>query len=354
MARQSNIELLRLIVMFFVLVLHTNYLSIGEPTINGISSIEFIVRNFIESFNFIAVIVFVLISGYFSIRLKRESIANYLFIVIFYSVGLRILWLLGSIIFDYKPNIPYFMESFFFLSNSSWFVLDYLMLMLFSPMLNLFVEHTSKRSLLVTIVTILFGSTWFGILGKYDLFGCNRGYSSLAEYENGFSFLTFITIYLIGRYIKLYVVDRQYKVSMLWCVFSYIIFFGCTLMLSLAASYLGTGNSVVYTYSNPAFIFAAISFFLIFLKLRINSRIINKLAVSTFAVYLIHSNPVIIYKYIGWFKFLHSNNSFLMYLLYVLISCLVIFMVSILLDQVRIYMYRKIIIPQLGKIKIKL
>ena len=108
MGRQSNIELLRLIIMFFVLVLHTNYLSIGEPHINEISSIEFIIRNFIESFNFIAVIVFVLISGYFSIRLKRESIANYIFIVIFYSVGLRILWLLGSIIFDYKTNIPYF------------------------------------------------------------------------------------------------------------------------------------------------------------------------------------------------------------------------------------------------------
>lgn len=350
MGRQSNIELLRLIIMFFVLVLHTNYLSIGEPHINEISSIEFIIRNFIESFNFIAVIVFVLISGYFSIRLKRESIANYIFIVIFYSVGLRILWLLGSIIFDYKTNIPYFIESFFFLSNSSWFVLDYLMLMLFSPMLNLFVEHTSKKSLLVTIVIILFVSTWFGILGKYDLFGCNRGYSSLAEYENGFSFLTFITIYLIGRYIKLYVVDRQYKMRMSRCVLSYFLWGGLTLTLSLAASYLGKGNSVVYTYSNPAFIFAAISFFLMFLKLRINSSIINKLAVSTFAVYLIHSNPVIIYKYIDWFKFLHANNSFFMYLLYVFISCLVIFMVSILLDQVRIYMYNKFIAPKLNKI----
>lgn len=80
MARQSNIELLRLIVMFFVLLLHTNYLSIGEPDYNDVPLTEFIVRNFIESFNFIAVIVFVLISGYFSIRLKRESIANYLFI----------------------------------------------------------------------------------------------------------------------------------------------------------------------------------------------------------------------------------------------------------------------------------
>lgn len=354
MERQSNIELLRLVVMFFVLVLHTNYLSIGEPTINGISSIEFIVRNLIESFNFIAVIVFILISGYFSIRLKRESIANFLFIVIFYSVGLRILWLIASFIFDYKLNIPYFIESFFFLSNSSWFVLDYLMLMLFSPMLNLFVEHTSKRSLLATIVIILFGSTWFGILGKYDLFACHRGYSTLAEYENGFSFLTFITIYLIGRYIKIYIVERQYKVPISWCALSYFLWGGVALILSSAASYLGKGSSVVYTYSNPVFIFAAISFFLMFLKLRINSRIINKLAVSTFAVYLIHSNPVLIYKYIDWFKFLYANNTFLMYLLYAFISCLMIFSVSILLDQVRIYVYRKYIAPKLCRIKILL
>lgn len=226
------------------------------------------------------------------------------------------------------------------------------MLMIFSPILNLFVEHTSKRSLLATLVIILFVSTWFGILGKYDLFGCNRGYSTLAEYENGFSFLTFITIYLIGRYLKLYVVDKQYNVPVLWCVLSYFVWGGITLILSLVVSYIGKGTSVIYTYSNPAFIFAAISFFLIFLKLRITSRMINSLAVSTFAVYLIHSNPVTIYKYIEWFKFLHANNSFLMYLLYSFISCLMFFAVSILLDQVRIYMYTKYIAPQISKIKI--
>ena len=222
MERQSNIELLRLVVMFFVLVLHTNYLSIGEPNFINVSLVEFVVRNFIESFNFIAVIVFVLISGFFSIRLTKKSLTNYLFIIIFYSVGLRFLWLIGSFLFNYEFNIPYFIESFFFLSNSSWFVLDYLMLMLFSPMLNMFAEQSSKRSLLITIILILFASTWFGILGDYGLFGCDRGYSTLAEYKNGFSFLTFMTIYLIGRYLKLHYADNhKHNLTIKQCLVGY-------------------------------------------------------------------------------------------------------------------------------------
>ena len=66
--RKSNYELLRLISMFFVLVLHANYLSIDAPIYMEVSAPEFAIRHFIESFTFIAVDVFILISGYFSIR----------------------------------------------------------------------------------------------------------------------------------------------------------------------------------------------------------------------------------------------------------------------------------------------
>ena len=115
-------------------------------------------------------------------------------------------------------------------------------------------------------------------------------------------------------------------------------------MLSLVVSYVGKGTSVIYTYSNPVFIFTAVFFFLLFRKIRVSSKLINKLAVSTFAVYLVHSNPVIIYKYIDYFKFLYANNSFVMYLIYVIVSCLLIYAVSILLDQLRLYLYKKYIL----------
>lgn len=37
LVRQFNMELLRIIAMFFVLVLHANYLSLGSPSWDAIS-----------------------------------------------------------------------------------------------------------------------------------------------------------------------------------------------------------------------------------------------------------------------------------------------------------------------------
>lgn len=184
--RKSNFELLRLICMFMVLVLHTNFLSIGAPVYGETSNVEFFVRNLIEVVPFIAVNVFILISGYFSIRPSVKSVANLLFCCFFYSVGIRLGYILlpkegGASLFD-------FWSSFLFISNSVWFVADYLMLMIFAPMLNAFVEKNSKRTCLGTLVLMLIFAFYFGLFkGK------------LVEYISGFSFVTFILLYMIGR-----------------------------------------------------------------------------------------------------------------------------------------------------------
>ena len=68
--RQSNIELLRLVAMFLIVVTHTNLFSLGRPKIDVFHTepvwVSF--RFALQSFTYIGVNLFILISGYFSIR----------------------------------------------------------------------------------------------------------------------------------------------------------------------------------------------------------------------------------------------------------------------------------------------
>ena len=71
----------------------------------------------------------------------------------------------------------------------------------------------------------------------------------------------------------------------------------------------------------------------------------NRIAKSTFAVYLIHSNPAVVYAYIAYFKYLHNTNTFGSYLIIMMLSCIVIFVFSLLIDQLRIYISNKVVYP---------
>lgn len=83
--RQSNIELLRIISMFFVLVVHSNYMGVSI-LYNSPYTIETFIRFLAEAIAIIGVNCFVLISGYFGIHLNIRKILHFIFIVYFYSL----------------------------------------------------------------------------------------------------------------------------------------------------------------------------------------------------------------------------------------------------------------------------
>lgn len=330
--RQSSIEFLRLVVMFFVLVLHTNYLSIGQPDLGSVGLLEFSSRAFIESFTFIAVIVFVLISGYFSIKPSRKSIINYLFICFFYSVGLRCVYFLFHDTLSIYNELD-FLSSFLFLSNSSWFVVDYLALIVISPILNTFSDYCSRNQLKVTIILLLAISTYFGLLTR-----------SLEQYISGFSFVTFIYIYLIGRYLRKYFCQKIGGRKKNATIYVFLVLL--TFTMSFLSAFVNKGYAIVWTYTNPLFIFTGVCFFLLFIRHKnFESSLVNKLAVSTFSIYLIHSNPAIVYAYIAYFKFLYTSYPFYMYIIIMLLSCICILGISILIDQLRIIIYKNVVCP---------
>ena len=133
--RNSNIELCRIYSMLLIILLHSTWASIGYPSLIGPKSIFVIL---VYAISIIGVNTFLFISGWFSIKLKKSSVINLLWICLFYGVirvALKIF--LGELEWD----------SFLFISKSNWFVVSYIGLLLFSPILNKGVEYASKWEL---------------------------------------------------------------------------------------------------------------------------------------------------------------------------------------------------------------
>lgn len=94
--RSSNIELLRIVAMLFIMFLHLNRENAGLPsaTVLGEQPIYAMLWSWIRMINLTGVDIFVLISGYFAIRPRVNSVVSLFFQGIFYSVGMYAFWVL--------------------------------------------------------------------------------------------------------------------------------------------------------------------------------------------------------------------------------------------------------------------
>lgn len=88
MMRDSNMELLRIVAMLLVLVVHADFASLGAPTKVEVMNNPYlsIVRLGVESISIISVNVFVLLSGWYGIKMKRKGLIGLLFQSMFFGI----------------------------------------------------------------------------------------------------------------------------------------------------------------------------------------------------------------------------------------------------------------------------
>ncbi len=142
--RQSNIEIARILAMFLILVIHANMVSLPRPSRFDlfVDPSEVIFRYFIESIGIISVNIFVFISGWFKIKPTSKKITSFIYQVVFFWGGMLILFAILGI----KPLTLKGLASSFALTNGGdWFIKAYLVLCIIAPVLNQFIETSSKK-----------------------------------------------------------------------------------------------------------------------------------------------------------------------------------------------------------------
>lgn len=227
----------------------------------------------------VAVICFVLLSGYFHIKPSLRGIGKLLFpLLIFY---------LPLTIFEKAIYGVGGFGSFFFFSKSPyWFIRTYFYLFLVAPVLNSYLVSIKRRLFLLSVL---------GFIAIY--MGCFMHDRSLFDGKN---LTLFMFLYVIGDSLRSFkkLTDRIPTLSL---VLIYI-----TLNILLVITYIICHDTIIgkvlwrlsYPYCSPVLIFNAVLLFLVIGRLHFKSRVVNWLAGSVFSVYILHHHHYVLYSFI--------------------------------------------------------
>jgi len=380
MERQSNMELLRLVAMMMILVMHMDYGAFGLPTAESVENAPMTTfgRIFVEHLCLVAVNVYVLISGWFGIRPKMKSFVRLMLQVATYSIIITgAFLLLGKTTF----KIGYVTDM-LIIGKQYWFVVSYLLLYLVSPILNTFVEHSSKREFQWMLLV------FFGFQFVYSwIFG-------LEEFAGGYSALSFMGLYLLARYVKIYEYENENerrrtkdenenenerrrtkdenennhldgiasRFTLHASRFSFpqllalYLFIAAITALFVFLAYVWKGDTfgdacagIFAHYNSPFIVVSSLLVLLMFSKLHVQSKVINYLSSSAFAVYLIHAHPLLWDEYLNLFPPIYAKYPNLLGVLLMMLVAVIIFFLCIAIDKI----LRPLQLPQGGGQNVK-
>lgn len=189
--RQSNFELLRIVAMLLVLGVHADFWSLkGGPTIHDFADnpLNAWTRTFFESATIVCVNVFILISGWFGIKPSARGFLNFIFQCFYFLLGLYIIAIICG-----QAQLSFRGTAYVLGLTSNWFITAYAALYILSPILNAYVEKASKRNFAILLILFFTFQTiwgWRGIASNWI--------------TDGYSCFSFIGLYLLGRYTRLY------------------------------------------------------------------------------------------------------------------------------------------------------
>lgn len=253
--------------MFFIVFYHLlRWFVLDNPTYDWVRALWIPLH--------VGVVVFILISGYFRICPSSRGLLL--------LVGVLLIYSLPSIVSGIKnaDSIHDVLHSLMFVSHSEfWFIKTYLALYLISPLLNGLFDYSSIRG------------QWY-LLGVFALIVMYYGYfAKEVSFSEGKNLLNFMLIYQVGHMLKEY--SSKWK-ALNWnrLVTGYLLL---NIILVVLFTFTREGGwfggvlwKACFPYNSPILLLNAVVLFVVFGKMEFRSTLVNRLAQSCFAIYLIH------------------------------------------------------------------
>ncbi len=319
--RQSNFELLRILAMLFILIGHANGVVMGMPSSGEILStpISSVTRIFFMSIAIGGVNIFVLISGWFGIRASKKGLLKYAFQVFF------LLWcILLCFIFTGREALTVNnLKISLGLTSEYWFVMAYMGLYILSPVLNQFIQHADKQLFQKVLIAFYLFQCYYSWIGGF------------VSYFEGYSVVFFCGLYLTAAYIRRYppeVIEN--------CPFTVYFTLSCLIVIIVCLSIVNFDNAMkMLRYDSPLVIITSVGLLVGFSKIRFHNALINWLAASCFAVYIIHFNPFIFSYFKNGVELLNSEFQGPIYVIILGFFLFIVYLGCVLLDQPRIVIW---------------
>lgn len=331
--RNSNIEIIRIISMILIVISH-------YTVFNGIdnSSLQWGINRFILEFctlGNIGTILFVLITGYFGINNKFKMKKLFLLIVqvLFYTIIIYLILLLLGV---FKFNGTDLIRSIFPVTfKTYWFITAYIVLYIFSPFINKFLNSLTKKEFKIFLGVGLLIFSLLATITTKDFYGNEL--------------IQFVLFYAIGAYIQKYKSTKyNYKknnkilVTMVVIIAISII---CFDLIGMKIPFFASRSTYFLGRSTITTIILSVTIFNYFVhKKEKDNKIINSISRNVLGVYLISDNFLI--RRILWNDILkcdsYVNSNFL--IIHMILSTIIVFVVCIIIDYSRLKLIEPIFI----------
>lgn len=338
--RDLRFEILRIIAMFMVVFCHALvHSTLSHPK----GSLSGAIFSSLADFGKVGVAIFFILTGYFCCQrqFSTKHIIKTFTHVWWYAIMVLLIFLVanslglqsntawhsiekygawGILLSSLLPILPY----------GHWFIISYLILLLASPMLNKFVQHSNRKQLGYLILAL---STVHLIR-----------YTFAPDPQPYLFFMVSIITYFIGAWIKLYGNTIKLKTYQIW-----LIICGCfTLNLAVhyaanlpiahssALAFLGLPEMATNSGLTIAENFIGASIFVLFTRIKpilsnsIFCRATRLISASVLGVYLISDSMVIrdtLWKRVDLLTTLSINNTSYIRLLALTIASIVVFII---------------------------
>lgn len=309
--RNSSIELLRIIAMILIVGHHLYMHSAAVPVEQSSSKlIRFLFQMIFLQGGWVGDILFFSISAWFiageppSLKKNLKRIWNLEREVLFWSATLLILSVflkfrgVNVLPSDFSWGILVIKSILPTSTTLWWYVTSYTLFLLFAPFLVSGLKFLSQRNhALLALITL-------GLWGIGTLFPL-----SILDFP-GLSVFTFMFWFILITYYRWYM--KPLAISTRWKLLAcgemiYLIFWGG----SLCIPWLQSHQEFIFMNTQLPQLLVSFSIFLLFESLHFSNKMINFIAPSTFAVYLIHQYPtctVLLWQKIFTPKMIFSNG----------------------------------------------
>ena len=307
--RSSNIELLRIVAMFMIILFHitchcvtvqlsdphslgrtfTEYFS--KPVFHG----EILILAFLNTLGIISNAIFILISGYFMANKDKDAINMG-------SISQKLLLQLGfaSLLLACVPPILHLIKPASYIkmygisifNGMSWFVGYYFLIMLCGRLFyNDFLAKLDCKKYIAFLVTLF----------AFTSIGWSRGLAEALAKGLG-TICIGLFLYALGSYIKRYDPFAKLKSSaivlILMIIHSLVLVSSYSLTVTKIFDYIRKGTTTPFVPAIPGYdnwsiitVGSAICLFELFRRINLpHSKIINYLGKATFMIYLLHDN----------------------------------------------------------------
>lgn len=314
--RNSSIELFRIIATFSVMVAHFNGWFLDMPNQIGNMELTFatVMQSGVRAGSCICVNLFLILSGWFGVKLKFRSIWNLGVMLFFIYVPFQ----LFAFYVNGEFTIIELLFSMLPFSGKGYYIQCYLMLLLLSPVINSFIVNHNRRSVLCWALLFLAVEFWYDIIRD----------DQTVAFNNGYSVMHFILMYMLGRSFSLYK-DKVLAVKQLYWIIAY---FFITVVLTI---FYILGAPKCWVYSNPLVILSSFCLFAPFLYHSYYNKWVNWIAISTLPVFIMHCEGIMMEKLVIIDKILYAQYDYWMFCLIIFGVQVVVFAICVIYDKVR-------------------